>query len=69
MGHTVLLSGNSWCILTHNSPRPLWYSTTSRVPFANFDCYAWGWDELQAVAHELSGIRIVYFRRPSLKDQ
>lgn len=64
MGHTVLLSGTSRCVLVNHLPHPLWYSAQSHVPFANFDCYAWGWDELLAVAQGLSGRKIVSFRRP-----
>jgi alpha-tubulin suppressor-like RCC1 family protein len=63
-GHTVLLSAKSWCFLLGYQPHPVWYSAKSHVPFANFDCYAWGWNELAAVAKELSGKKVVSFRHP-----
>jgi hypothetical protein len=64
LGHTVLLSATSWCQLHHYRPQPVHYSAQSQVPFANFDCYAWGWNELAAVAKGLAGLKTVSFRHP-----
>lgn len=64
LGHTVLLSASAWCQLHYYRPRPVHYSAQSQVPFANFDCYAWGWRELTAVAKDLAGLKIVSFRHP-----
>jgi hypothetical protein len=64
LGHTVLLSAKSWCFIQGYRPHPVHYSTKSQVPFANFDCYAWGWQELAAVAKGLAGKKVVSFQHP-----
>jgi hypothetical protein len=64
LGHTILLSGNTHCILRDYVPKAVSYSTANRVPVGNFDCYKWGWNELAAVAEELKGKKIVTFRHP-----
>jgi hypothetical protein len=64
LGHTVLLSGKAMCQSWYYKPRPVWYSAQSHVHFANFDCYAWGWNQLAAIAEELKGKKVVSFRHP-----
>jgi hypothetical protein len=64
LGHTVLLSGDTHCILRDYAPKPVSYSTKHRVPVGNFDCYQWGWQELAMVAEELKGKKVVTFRQP-----
>jgi len=68
LGHTVLLSATSWCILHNYRPHPVRYSAYSQVPFGNFDCYAWAWRELAEVAKGLDGKKTVSFRHPSFLD-
>jgi len=68
LGHTVLLSATSLCILHSYRPHPVRYSAYSQVPFANFDCYAWAWRELAAAAKGLAGKKTVSFRHPSFLD-
>lgn len=64
LGHTVLLSGYTHCVLRDYAPKPVAYSPQHRMPVGNFDCYKWGWNELAAVAAELKGKKIVTFRHP-----
>jgi len=63
LGHTVLLTGTSYCPLFHHKPLPVYYSATSHVPFANFDCFAWGWAEVNVVARALGGRKTVWLPR------
>ena len=63
LGHTVLPTGTSYCPLFHHKPLPVYYSATSHVPFANFDCFAWGWTEVNVVARALGGRKTVWLPR------
>lgn len=64
MGHTALLSGQNFCWLLSGRARPLYYSARSQVPALNYDCVAWGLNQLEAVAEALHGEKTVHFRRP-----
>ena len=60
LGHTVLLTGTVYCGLFQHRPEPVAYSAQPRGPYGNFDCAAWGWGELRAVALALGGTKTVW---------
>jgi hypothetical protein len=64
LGHVVLLSGHALCELHGQRPRPLTHSAYSHVTFQNYDCVAWGWNEVEAVAQALHGDKVFRFQHP-----
>jgi hypothetical protein len=69
LGHTVLLTGTRYCALFQHRPEPVAYATRPRGPYGNFDCAAWGWGELRAVARALAGTHTVWLPYPPRPPQ